>query len=93
MEIWHPAGALASWTQPRGGSFRLDLLHAIMNCLPIFYDWYRHDFLPIRLSRFQRPAGVSANNRYGDALNVANRATNRSRYARRFYSTTQAIRA
>jgi hypothetical protein len=48
MEIWHPAGALASWTQPRGGSFRLDLLHAIMNCLPIFHDWYRHGVLSIR---------------------------------------------
>jgi len=46
IEIWYPAGALASWTQPRGGSFRLDLLHAIMNCLPILDDWYRHGVLP-----------------------------------------------
>src|SRR5664279_6238734 len=41
--VWHPAAIVALWTKSvRCRFFRLDLLHAIMDRLPVIGDWFRH---------------------------------------------------
>src|ERR1700742_5108225 len=46
-DFGYPAQAVALWAgSGKGGLFRPDLLHAIMDRLPVIGDWYCHLHLP-----------------------------------------------